>query len=98
MGCRKSGDRRSMFLSGRSLQQSDANPTSVEVYISVSSALKLQCSRSLCLWKFVSLHPICKIEFHLRPEPFLPVREHAGYYRQPLLRRVVGQYELEMLP
>src|SRR5215470_12287443 len=93
------GARRSMFLSGRSLQQSDANLTSVEVYVSVSSALKLQCCRSLCFWKFMSLHPICKIEFHLGPEPFLSVREYASYYRQPLLRRVVGQYmELESLP
>src|SRR5262249_45711846 len=99
MGCRESGDRRSMFLSGRSLQQSDANPTSVEVYVSVSPALKFQSCRSLCFWKFVSLHPICKIELHLRPESFLSIREYASYYRQPLLRRVVGQYiELETLP
>src|SRR5207253_4453123 len=99
MGCRQSGDRRSMFLSGRSLQQSDANPTSVEVYVSVSSPLKLQCCRSLCFWKFVSLHPICKIEFHLRPESFLSIGEYASYYRQPLLRSVVGQHiELETLP
>jgi hypothetical protein len=47
MGCRESGDRRSMFLGGRSLQQSDANPTSVEVYVSVSSPLKFQCCRGL---------------------------------------------------
>src|SRR5439155_11720290 len=87
---RESGDRRAMFLSGRSLEQSDANQTSVEVYVSVSSTLKLQRCRSLCFWKFLSLHPICKIEFHLRPESFLSIREHASYYRQPLLRRVVG--------
>src|SRR5215469_5588861 len=97
--CRESGDRRSMFLSGRSLQQSDANLTSVEVYVSVSSALKLQCCRSLCFWKFVSLYPICKIEFHLRAVSFLPIGEYASYYRLPLLQRVVGQYiELETLP
>src|SRR5215470_17006041 len=85
--------------SGRSLQQSDANLTSVEVYVSVSSALKLQCCRSLCFWKFVSLHPVCKIELHLWPESFLSIREYASYYRQPLLRRVGGQYiELETLP
>src|SRR5215468_11296313 len=88
-----------MFLSGRSLQQSDANLTSVEVYVSVSSALKLQCCRSLCFWKFVSLHPICEIEFHLRPESFLSIREHASYDRQSLLRRAVGHcIELETLP
>src|SRR5262245_66553206 len=88
-----------MFLSGRSLQQSDANPTSVEVYVSVSSALKLQCCRSLCFWKFVSLHPICKVESHLRPESFLSIREYASYHCQPLMRRVVGQcIELETLP
>jgi hypothetical protein len=47
----------------------------------------------------VSLHPICKIEFHLRREPFLSIREYASYYRRPLFRRVVGQYiELETLP
>src|SRR5262249_11851747 len=99
MGCRESGDRKSMFLSGRSLQQSDGNQTSVEVYVSVSSTLKHQRRRSRCFWKFVSLHPICKIEFHLRPESFLSIRKYASYYRLPLLRRVVGQYiELETLP
>src|SRR4030095_15273764 len=99
MGCRESGDRRSMFLSERSLQQSDANLTSVEVYVSVSSTLKFQRCRSLCFWKFVSLHPICKIEVHLRPECLLSIREYASYYRLPLWRRVVGQYiELETLP
>src|SRR5215471_897234 len=98
LACTESIDRRSMFLSGPSLEQSDANLTSVEVYVSVSSALKLQCCWSLCFWKFVSLHPVCKIEFHLRAKSFLPVREYASYYRQPLLRRVVGQYELETLP
>src|SRR5215471_573367 len=88
-----------MFLSGRSRQQSDANLTSVEVYVSVSSTLKLQRCRNLCFWKFVSLHPICKIEAHLRPESFLAIREYASYYRLPLWRRVVGQYiELETLP
>src|SRR5436309_457913 len=98
MGCRESGDRRSMFLSGRSLQQSDANRTSVEVCVSVSSTLKHQRCRSLCFWKFVSLHPIRKIEVHLRPESFLSIRKYASYYRLPLLRRVVGQYvELETL-
>src|SRR5262249_26308829 len=87
------------FLSGRSLQQSDADPASVEVNVSVSSALKLQCCRSLCFWKLVGLHPICKIEFRLRPESFLSIREYASYYRLPLWRRVVGQYlELETLP
>src|SRR6202795_1712565 len=88
-----------LLLSGRSLQQSDANLTSVEVYVPVNSTLKHQRCRSFCFWKFVSLHPICKIEFHLRPESFLSIREYASYYRQPLLRRVVGQYiELETLP
>src|SRR5690349_24869515 len=88
-----------MFLSGRSLQQSDGDHASVEVYVSVSSTLKLQGCRSLCFWKFVSLHPICKIEFHLRPESLLSIREHASYYRQPLWRTVVGQcIELETLP
>jgi hypothetical protein len=47
----------------------------------------------------VSLDPIGKIEFHLRPESFLSIREYASYYRLPLWRRVVGQYvELETLP
>src|SRR5215831_16008961 len=87
------------FTSGRSLQHSDANLTSVEVYVVVNSTLKHQRRRSLCFWKFVSLHPICKIEFNLRSEPFLFIREHASYYRRPLFRRVVGQYmELETLP
>src|SRR5215469_4866637 len=82
-----------------SLQQSDANPMSVEVYVSVSSTLKLQRCRNLCFWEFVSLHPICKIEVHLRPESFLSVGVHASYYRLPLWRSVVGQYiELETLP
>jgi len=46
----------------------------------------------------VSLHPICKIEFHLRPESFLSIREYASYYRLPLWRRVVRQcIELETL-
>ena len=45
-------------LSGRSLQQSDANQTSVEVCVSVSSTLKHQRCRNLCFGKFVSLHPI----------------------------------------
>src|SRR5262249_17407490 len=86
--------------SGRSLQQSDANLASVEIYVSVSSTLKFQGFRSLGFWKFVSLYPICKIEFHLWPESFLSIREHTGYYRQPLLWcRVVGQYiQLETLP
>jgi len=88
-----------MFLSGRSLQQSDANQTSVEVCVSVSSTLKHQRCRNLCFGKFVSLDPIGKIEFHLRPESFLSIREYASYYRLPLWRRVVGQYvELETLP
>src|SRR5262249_39722574 len=88
-----------MFLSGRLLQQSDANRTSVEVYVSVSSTLKHQRCRNLCFWKFVSLHPICKIGFHLQPESFLSIREYASYYRLPLWRRFVGQYiELETLP
>src|SRR5215831_13977226 len=88
-----------MFLCGRSRQQSDANLASVEVYVSVSSTLKHQRCRNLCFWKFVSLHPICKIEFHLRPESFLSIREYASYYRLPLWRTVVGQYiELETLP
>src|SRR5215469_3452897 len=60
---------------------------------------KHQRCRSLCFWKFVSLHPICKIEVHLLPESFLSIREYASYYRLPLLRRVVGQYiEIETLP
>src|SRR5262245_56829143 len=88
-----------MFLSGRSLQQSDANQTSVEVYVEVISSLKHQRCRNLCFWKFVSLHPICKKEVRLRPECFLSIREYASYYRLPLWRRVVGQYiELEPLP
>src|SRR4029453_8069077 len=61
------GDRRSMFLSGRSLQQSDANQTSVEVCVSVSSTLKHQRCRNLCFGKFASLHPICKIKVPPRP-------------------------------
>src|SRR5437773_4053907 len=92
-------ERGAIFLSGRSLQQSNANLTSVEVYVPVSSTLKQQRCRSLCFWKFVSLHPICKIEFHLWPESFLVVCQYASYYRQPLLRRVVRPYiELETLP
>ena len=88
-----------MFLSGRSRQQSYANLTSVEVYVSVSSTLKHQRCRNPCFWKFVSLHPICKIEVHLRAECFLAIREYASYYRLPLWRTVVGQYiELETLP
>src|ERR1700747_144258 len=95
----ESWDRTSMFLSGRSRQQSYANLTSVEVYVSVSSTLKHQRCRNPCFWKFVSLHPICKIEVHLRPECFLAIREYASYYRLPLWRTVVGQYiELETLP
>src|SRR5215471_5789409 len=95
----ESRNRRSMFLSGRSLQQSDANHASVEVHVSVSSTLKHQRFRNLCFWEFVSLHPICKIEVHLRPESFLSSREHASYYRLPLWRRLVRQYiELETLP
>src|SRR5215831_6571115 len=82
-----------------SLQQSDANPMSVEVYVSVSSTLKYQRCGNLCFWKFVSLHPICKIEVHLRPESFLSIRLHASYYRLPLWRSVVVQYiEPEPLP
>jgi len=97
--CRESGDGRSMFPRGRSIQQSDANLTSVEVYVPINSALKLQCGRSLCFWKFVSLYPIRKIEFRLRTESFLSIREYASYYRQPLLRRIIGQcIELEPLP
>jgi len=96
MRCR---ERRSIFLSGRSLQQSDANHTSVEVYVAVSSTFKHQRCRSLCFRKFVSRHPICKIKAHLRPESFLAIREYASYYRLPLLRRVVGrQIEFETLP
>src|SRR5579864_157567 len=95
----ESWDRRSIFLSGRSRQKSYANLTSVEVYVSVSSTLKHQRCRNPCFWKFVSLHPICKIEVHLRPECFLAIREYASYYRLPLWRTVVGQYiELETLP
>jgi len=70
-----------MFLSGRSIQQSDANQTSVEVCISVSSTFKHQ---PLCFWKFVSLPPRCKIEFHVWPESLLSIREYASYYRLPL--------------
>jgi len=62
-----------------SLRQSDANYTPVEVYISVSSTLKHQRCGRLFLWNFVSLHPICKIEVHLRPESFLSIREYASY-------------------
>src|SRR5262249_14753899 len=99
MGCRESGDRRSMFLRGRSLQQSDANKTSVEVHVSVICTLKHQRCRNICFWKFVSLHPICKIEVRFRPEFFLSIREYVSYYRLPLWRRVVGQYiELKTLP
>src|SRR5437588_12319240 len=99
MRCRGSVDRRSMFGSGRSLQQSDGNLTSVEIYVSVNPALKHQRCRNLCFWKFVSLHQICKIEVHLRPESFLSIRKYASYYGLPLLGRVVGQYvELETLP
>src|SRR6185295_1920548 len=88
-----------MFLSGRSRQQSDAYLTSVEICVSVSSTLKHQRCRNLCFWKFVSLHPIRKKEFHFRPESFLSIGEYAGYYRLPLRRRVVGQYvERETLP
>src|SRR5215469_5269455 len=82
-----------------SLQQSDANPISVEVYVPVSSTLKHQRCRNLCFWKFVSLHPICKIEVRLCPESFLSIRVHASYYRLPLWRSVVGEYiELKTLP
>src|SRR5437660_11897888 len=90
-GCRESGDKRSMILSGKSLQQSDGNHTSIEVYISINPALKQQRCRNLCFWKFVSLHPICKIEVHLRSESFLSIRKYASYYGLPLLGRVVGQ-------
>ncbi len=76
-----------MFLSGRSRQQSYANLTSVEVYVSVSSTLKHQRCRNPCFWKFVSLHPICKIEVHLRPECFLAIREYASYYRLPAAQK-----------
>jgi len=47
-GVQRERDRRSMFLRGRSLQQSDANLTSVEVYVSVISTLKHQRCRNLC--------------------------------------------------
>ena len=87
-----------MFPSGRSLQQSDANRTSLEVCISISCTLKHQRCWCLALWNFVSLHPIREIEVRFRPEPLLSIREYASYYRLPLLRRVVGQYELETLP
>src|SRR4029450_2153417 len=88
-----------MFLSGKSLQQRDANQTSVEVYVSVSSRLKYKRRRNFCFGKFVSLHPICKIEFHLPPESFLSIREYASYYRLPLWRRFAGKHvELEPLP
>src|SRR5438874_12696638 len=88
-----------MFRSGRSLQQGDGNLTSVEIYVSVNSALKHQGCRSLCFWKFVSLDPIRKIEVHLRPESFLSVRKYASYYGLPLLRRGVGPcVELKTLP
>src|SRR5205085_12190322 len=88
-----------MFRSGRSLQQSDGNLTSVEIYVSVNSALKHQGRRSLCFWNFVSLHPVCKIEVHLRPESFLSIRKYASDYGPPLLRWLVGQYlELDTLP
>src|ERR1700687_377463 len=94
----ESWDRRSMFLSGRSRQQSYANLTSVEVYVSVSSTLKHQRCRNPCFWKFVSLHPIFKIEFHLWPEPFLSIRKYASYHCLSLWRRVVGQHiELKTL-
>src|SRR6201988_2046938 len=84
---------------GRSRQQSYANLTSVEVYVSVSSTLKHQRCRNPCFLKFLSLHPICKIEVHLRPECFLAIREYASYYCLPLWRTVVRQYiELETLP
>src|SRR6201993_3515211 len=95
----ESWDRTSMFLSGRSRQQSYANLTSVEVYVSVSSTLKHERCRNPCFWKFVSLHPICKIEVPPGPESFLAIRGYASYYRLPLRRTVVGQYiELETLP
>ena len=93
------GDRRSILLTARSRQQSYFNLTSVEIYLFVSSTLKHQCCRKLCLWKFVSLHPICKIQVHLRPECFLSIRQYASYYRLPFWRMVVVQYfELETLP
>src|SRR5690242_16299070 len=63
------------YGSGRSLQHSDANLTSVEVYVVVNSTLKHQRRRRLFFWKFVSFHPICKIEFRLRTEAFLFIRE-----------------------
>src|SRR4029077_19790771 len=91
----ESWDRTSMFLSGRSRQQSYANLTSIEVYVSVSSTLKHQRCRNPCFWKFVSLHPICKIEVHLWPECFLAIREYASYYRLPLWRTVV-RFETEL--
>ena len=78
MRCRQSGNRRSVFLSGKSIQQSDNNHTAVEVYVSVNSTLKHQHRRSLGFWKFLSLHPICKIVVHLRPG-------FASYYANPAL-------------
>src|ERR1044071_6083417 len=88
-----------MFPSGRSVQHSDSDHTSVEVWVSVSSTLEHQRCRNLCFWKFVSLHPIGKKEFHFRPESFLSIGEYASYYRLPLWRRVVRRYvELETLP
>src|SRR5207244_12436023 len=88
-----------LINSGRSLQQSDGNLTSVEICVSVNSALKHQRCRNVCFWKFASLHPISKIVVHLRPESFLSIRKYASYYRLPLRRRVVGQYlERETLP
>src|SRR4030095_11030276 len=79
-GARESGDRRSMFRGGRSLQQSDVNDTPVEVYVSVNSTLKNQRCRSICFWKLVSLHPISKIKVYLRPHPLPSIRKHARYY------------------
>src|SRR5262249_40608591 len=40
------------------LQHGDADQTSVEIRVPVSSTLEHQCCRNLCFWKFVSLHPI----------------------------------------
>jgi hypothetical protein len=71
----------------------------IEVHVPINATLKYQLLRNLGFWKFVSLYPVRKIEFHLGPESFLFVREYTRYYCVPFLGRVVGQFiELEMLP
>jgi hypothetical protein len=72
-----------MFLSGRSRQQSYANLTSVEVYVSVSSTLKHQRCLNPCFWKFVSLHPIIELFFRALKQS-LRVKTFVGTSAQAL--------------